>query len=194
MPITIEDINNEAANKPYMAKCIAISWPAKRLQSTIVDSPKIQAIIQAKPEFLENFICDYDEIKGTITSLYNAIPKPETVKPEKVKHICGTCNKVCNNKFNLESHEVVCKDKAERKAKSALMVYSCDKCGKTFDNDYNKRAHMMGSRCKPVKPVTDVKVEQPAETVEQPAEIEQPNLITPIKPRKLRSRINTPEP
>lgn len=188
MPITIEDINNEAANKPYMAKCIAISWPVKRLQSTIIDSPKMQAIIAHHPELLENCICDWDEFKGNINSLYSAIPKPEAVKPEKVKHVCGTCGKVCNNKFNLESHEVVCKDKAERKAKSASMVHSCDKCGKTFDNDYNKRAHMMGSKCKPAKPATDVKVEQPVDNVEQPVVIEVPSLIIPVKPRKLRSQ------
>ena len=46
---------------------------------------------------------------------------------------CISCNKICNNQYNLKSHK--CKNIQPK-------LFSCTICDKIFNNEYNYKMHM----------------------------------------------------
>jgi hypothetical protein len=157
----------------------------------ILNNNKVMCIISNNPDMIHDFINDWKQMKTKINELYNELPEDKqveqkpaddyvTIEMPKPQYICTLCDRKCINKFNLDKHMIACQSKQDRKNKAAQTVHKCDTCGKVFDNDYNKSAHVKAAKCKAPKPVEPVASEPVTDIA---------SLIIPVQPRKRRSPI-----
>jgi hypothetical protein len=153
----------------------------------ILNNNKVMCIISNNPDLIHDFINNWKQMKTKINELYNELPQDKqveqkpaddyvTIEIPKPQYICKLCDRKCIKQYQLDMHMIACQSKQDRQNK----VHKCDTCGKVFDNDYNKTAHIKAAKCKAPKPV------EPAVT-EPVTDIA--SLIIPVQPRKRRTPI-----